>query len=124
MIETISMVKPWIVVVGGFLGAGKTTLILAAARELERRGLRYAVVMNDQGEALVDTAYASAHGLQRGEVTGGCFCCKFSGLVHVMEELRKLSPDVIFAEPVGMSMTNYLLAEISARASRARWCDI
>ena len=26
--------RPWLVVVGGFLGAGKTTLILAAAREL------------------------------------------------------------------------------------------
>jgi len=32
--------KPWVVLVGGFLGAGKTTLILAAARELQRRGLR------------------------------------------------------------------------------------
>jgi hypothetical protein len=101
MSESKSLVKPWIVMVGGFLGAGKTTLILAAARELEKRGLRCAVVMNDQGEALVDTAYASAHGLQRGEVTGGCFCCKFSGLVNAMEELRKSSPDVIFAEPVG-----------------------
>ena len=34
--------RPWIVVVGGFLGSGKTSLILAAARELERRGLRCA----------------------------------------------------------------------------------
>ena len=101
MSESATMVRPWVVVVGGFLGAGKTTLIMAAARELERRGLRSAVVMNDQGEALVDTAFASAHGLQRGEVTGGCFCCKFSGLVNAMEELRELSLDVIFAEPVG-----------------------
>jgi CobW/HypB/UreG, nucleotide-binding domain len=93
--------RPWIVVVGGFLGAGKTTLLLAAAQELERRGLRSAVVMNDQGEALVDSDYASMHGLQRGEVTGGCFCCRFSALVDVMDELRSFSPDVIFAEPVG-----------------------
>jgi hypothetical protein len=93
--------KPWIVVVGGFLGAGKTTLLLAAARELEQRGLRSAVVMNDQGEALVDSGYASIHGLHRGEVTGGCFCCRFSQLVHVIDDLRSFSPDVIFAEPVG-----------------------
>ena len=93
--------KPWIVVVGGFLGAGKTTLLMAAAHELERRGLRSAVVMNDQGDALVDTEFAALHNLPRGEVTGGCFCCRFSDLVRVMDDLRSFSPDVIFAEPVG-----------------------
>jgi CobW/HypB/UreG, nucleotide-binding domain len=93
--------RPWIVVVGGFLGAGKTTLLLAAAHELEQRGLRSAVVLNDQGDALVDTEYASIQNVPRGEVTGGCFCCRFSELVHVMDDLRKFSPDVIFAEPVG-----------------------
>ncbi len=93
--------KPWIVLVGGFLGAGKTTLLLAAARELERRGLRSALILNDQGEALVDTELASLHGVQTGEVTGGCFCCRFSDLVQVIDRLRKHSPDVIFAEPVG-----------------------
>ncbi|MDX6464762.1 MAG: hypothetical protein QOE55_8459 [Acidobacteriaceae bacterium] len=93
--------KPWVVVVGGFLGAGKTTLLLAAAKELDGRGFRSAIVLNDQGEALVDTEYASIHGLQKGEVTGGCFCCRFSELVHVMDDLRDFSPYVIFAEPVG-----------------------
>ncbi len=95
------MNRPWIVVVGGFLGAGKTTLLLAAAKELEKRGLRSAVVLNDQGDALVDSQYAGLQGLARGEVTGGCFCCRFSDLVHEMETLRAFSPDVIFAEPVG-----------------------
>lgn len=101
MSEANSHGRPWIVVVGGFLGAGKTTLLLAAAKELEKRGFRSAMVLNDQGEALVDTEYASIHGLQSGEVTGGCFCCRFSELVGVMDELRGFSPHVIFAEPVG-----------------------
>ena len=101
MSQTTSQSKPWIVVVGGFLGAGKTTLLLSASQELERRGLRSALILNDQGEALVDTEYASLHGLRHGEVTGGCFCCRFSDLVHVMDDLRRFSPDVIFAEPVG-----------------------
>jgi hypothetical protein len=93
--------RPWVVLVGGFLGAGKTTLLLAAARELDRRGLRSAIILNDQGEALVDTEYAALHNIRRGEVTGGCFCCRFSDLVEVIGQLRKHSPDVIFAEPVG-----------------------
>ncbi len=93
--------KPWIVVVGGFLGAGKTTLLLAAAKELGSRGLRTALILNDQGEALVDSEYAGLHGIPHGEVTGGCFCCRFSELLNVMEALRSHAPDVIFAEPVG-----------------------
>ena len=93
--------KPWIVLVGGFLGSGKTTLLLAAARELERRGLRSAVILNDQGDALVDTQYAMLHDIPNGEVLDGCFCCRYSDLISVVEQLRELSPDVIFAEPVG-----------------------
>lgn len=93
--------RPWVVVVGGFLGAGKTTLLLAAAHELEQRGLRSAIILNDQGDALVDTAYAGLHGIERGEVTGGCFCCRFSALVEVIGNLRRHAPHVIFAEPVG-----------------------
>ncbi len=89
------------VVVGGFLGAGKTTLLLAAARELERRGLRSAIVLNDQGEALVDTEYARLNELPSGEVTGGCFCCRFSELLDVMDALRRHAPHVILVEPVG-----------------------
>jgi G3E family GTPase len=44
---SIRTAKPWVVIVGGFLGAGKTTLILAAAEELERRGIRSAIILND-----------------------------------------------------------------------------
>jgi len=93
--------SPWIVLVGGFLGAGKTTLMLAAARELAARSLRCAVIVNDQGDALVDTQYAHLHELAYEEVTGGCFCCRFSDLVTGLDRLRAHQPDVIFAEPVG-----------------------
>lgn len=96
-----AVVKPWVVVVGGFLGAGKTSLLMAAAKELKKRGLRSAVVMNDQGQDLVDSAYAGSQDLEYRQVTGGCFCCRFSQLMEEMDYLRAYSPDVIFAEPVG-----------------------
>jgi CobW/HypB/UreG, nucleotide-binding domain len=93
--------KPWVVLVGGFLGSGKTTLILAAARELQQRGLRSAMVWNDQGTDLVDSRYAALSGMHSGEVTGGCFCCRLSQLIDAIGDLRGYEPDVIFAEPVG-----------------------
>jgi Ni2+-binding GTPase involved in maturation of urease and hydrogenase len=93
--------KPWIVLVGGFLASGKTTLILAAARELGSRGLRCAALFNDQGHDLVDSRYAESIGMRTGEVEGGCFCCRFSDLVDQVRQLRAFAPDVVFAEPVG-----------------------
>jgi CobW/HypB/UreG, nucleotide-binding domain len=93
--------KPWIVLVGGFLGSGKTTLILSAVRELERRGMRSVAIFNDQGRELVDTNYAELSNVRSGEVLGGCFCCKFSDLVEAIHDLSAWAPNVIFAEPVG-----------------------
>ena len=87
--------------VGGFLGAGKTSLILAAARVLERQGLRAAAILNDQGDDLVDTRIAREHGLAADQVAGGCFCCRFSDLLEAAERLEAYEPDVIFAEAVG-----------------------
>ena len=93
--------RPWIVLVGGFLGAGKTSLILKAARVLQLRGLKCAVIMNDQGQELVDSRLAEGLGVAAREVTGGCFCCRYSALAEAIEAVRQLKPDVIFAEPVG-----------------------
>jgi Ni2+-binding GTPase involved in maturation of urease and hydrogenase len=101
MSKPAASTRPWVVLVGGFLGAGKTTLILAAARELQRRGLRSAMVWNDQGKDLVDSRYAKLSGMRSGEVTGGCFCCRLSELIDAIGDLRAHAPDVIFAEPVG-----------------------
>jgi Ni2+-binding GTPase involved in maturation of urease and hydrogenase len=90
-----------VVFVGGFLGAGKTTLILAAAHELKRRGMRCAAILNDQSAGLVDTQLAELHGVPSGEVTAGCFCCRFSDLTVQVDGLLAYGPEVIFAEPVG-----------------------
>jgi Ni2+-binding GTPase involved in maturation of urease and hydrogenase len=88
---------------GGFLGAGKTTTMLAAARRLEQRGERVSVITNDQGADLVDTQLARAAGFAgSAEVTGGCFCCKFDDLAAVVERLaEQVRPTVVIAEAVG-----------------------
>ncbi|MGO4879972.1 MAG: GTP-binding protein [Bryobacteraceae bacterium] len=96
--------RPTLVLVGGFLGAGKTTLLLAAARLLHARGMRAAIVTNDQANALVDTRLATAAGFDAGEVAGACFCCRFGGFIAAAKSLRAVRPHVIFAEPVGSCM--------------------
>lgn len=101
MTSSAAQWRPKIVLVAGFLGAGKTSLILSAAVQLERSGVRCAVVLNDQGEELVDTLHVRQREIVSSEVTGRCFCCKFSDFISAIERLRAIAPDVIFAEPVG-----------------------
>lgn len=93
--------KPFLVLLGGFLGAGKTTLIVTASRLLSTRGLRPAVILNDQGADLVDTELVRRNGFEADQVTGGCFCCRFSDLLDAAGRLNDFRPDVIFAEAVG-----------------------
>ncbi|HEX2310005.1 MAG TPA: GTP-binding protein [Vicinamibacterales bacterium] len=92
---------PILAIVGGMLGAGKTTLILEAAKRLAQRGLRPAMVTNDQGRDLVDTALARMLGVPVSEVAGGCFCCRLTDLLRATDVLATLPADVVFAEPVG-----------------------
>lgn len=93
--------RPIIVPVGGFLGAGKTRLILCATQMLANNGIRAGIVTNDQGEEFVDTEWARGLGLVAAEVGGGCFCCNFSKLIVAVEGLLGIEPAVIFVEPVG-----------------------
>jgi Ni2+-binding GTPase involved in maturation of urease and hydrogenase len=88
--------------VGGFLGAGKTTALLRAAESLTARGLRVGLITNDQSGGLVDTALARSRDLPVEEIAGGCFCCRFTSLIEAAARLeRDARPDVFLAEPVG-----------------------
>ena len=88
--------------VGGFLGAGKTTLIARLARHYTDAGHRVGLVTNDQAYDLVDTHSLRAQGFDVGEVPGACFCCKFNDLVETAENLTSdTAPDLIITEPVG-----------------------
>jgi G3E family GTPase len=96
------LMKARYVMIGGFLGAGKTTAILAIAEKLRDRGLRAGLITNDQSQGLVDTVMLSSHGFAVEQITGGCFCCRFNSLVDASERLESGShPDVFLAEPVG-----------------------
>lgn len=90
------------IMVGGFLGAGKTTTLARLARFYQCRGHKVGLVTNDQAADLVDTNSLRAQGFPVEEVAGACFCCRFDDLVDRVEKLDKGErPDVILAEPVG-----------------------
>jgi Ni2+-binding GTPase involved in maturation of urease and hydrogenase len=90
-----------LVMVGGFLGAGKTTALGALATALGQRELRAGFLTNDQAAGLVDTATLGRLRLPVAEVAGGCFCCRFDDLVDRAQEVLVREPDVLLCEPVG-----------------------
>ena len=90
------------VMVGGFLGAGKTTTLARLARHYQSLGKRVGLVTNDQAQNLVDTNLLRGQGFDVREVPGACFCCKFDELIDRVKDLgTDARPDVILAEPVG-----------------------
>jgi G3E family GTPase len=94
--------KTRLIFVGGFLGAGKTSLLLHSLDLLKQQGYRVAIITNDQGSDLVDTMLARSRGADVVEVVGGCFCCRFPDLLKTIQEVTEtVHPDVILAEPVG-----------------------
>ena len=100
------------IMIGGFLGAGKTTAVARLARYLTDRGTRVGLICNDQSSGLVDTTLLRSKGFSVEEITGGCFCCRFNSLLEAADNLsRGCAPDLFLAEPVG-SCTD-LIATVS-----------
>src|SRR5713101_8266816 len=90
------------IMIGGFLGAGKTTTISRLARHYLNQGQKVGLVTNDQAQDLVDTNSLRAQGFAVEEVAGACFCCRFDDLIGKVGRLQVGErPDVILAEPVG-----------------------
>src|SRR4051812_23533326 len=90
------------IMLGGFLGAGKTTTIARLARHYQAQGHKIGIVTNDQATDLVDTSSLRAQGFDVGEVPGSCFCCNFNKLTETVAELGESArPDLVLAEPVG-----------------------
>ncbi len=88
--------------VGGFLGSGKTTAITTASKILLKKKIPVAVIINDQGSQLVDTAFANSLHIPTHEVRNGCFCCNYEQFSSAIQHLNdSVHPDIIFAEAVG-----------------------
>jgi G3E family GTPase len=102
------------IVVAGFLGSGKTTVLLELAKRLVTDGKKVAVVENEIGEVGIDGKYVAEHGLLVQELFGGCICCTLTvGLVGALEELaRTFRPDYVLVEPTGIAQPSELAGAV------------
>jgi len=93
-------------VVSGFLGSGKTSLVRWLLEEAQRTGLRMAVVSNEFGALGIDQALLGDGGEAFVELEGGCVCCQLSNeLVDTLQMLReRVDPDRIVIETSGVAL--------------------
>jgi G3E family GTPase len=104
-----------ITIVTGFLGAGKTTLILNLIPQLPA-GYRLALLKNEFGSVEVDSRLARAGAVAGvAELLGGCICCNLVGaLSDALVELRdKYAPDRIVVETSGSAFPATLAMEVN-----------
>ena len=93
-------------VVSGFLGSGKTTLVRHLLERAQAEGTRIAVVSNEFGELGIDAALLADSTDDYIELEGGCVCCKLGDeLVETLQMLRDTSdPDRIVVETSGVAL--------------------
>ena len=93
-------------IVSGFLGSGKTTLVRHLLADAQREGARIAVISNEFGELGIDGALLSGDGDDYVELQGGCVCCRLSDeLVDTLVQLReRVKPDRVIVETSGVAL--------------------
>jgi cobalamin biosynthesis protein CobW len=94
-------------VVSGFLGAGKTTLVKHLIADAQQQGLKLAVVSNEFGELGIDRALLQEEGGPGYvELEGGCVCCQLSGeLLKTLQNLwETIHPDRVVVETSGVAL--------------------
>ncbi len=97
--------RPRIWLFTGFLGSGKTTLILAIARTLAETGQRMCVIVNEIGDVGIDGEVLRLGGLEVREITAGCICCQMGvDLIRTLQEVvAVVAPDFVMIEASGMA---------------------
>jgi len=95
-----------LIVISGFLGSGKTTLVTALAKDLVKKyNRRVMLIVNDVGEIGIDGQLMRRLGANVYEIFGGCICCQLGNdLVKLLKEVTpQYNVDLILMEASGVA---------------------
>jgi len=99
-----------ILILGGFLGSGKTSTLMRLARYLVEKSssgkdLSVMILENEVGEVGIDDTYLRSGGLKVDNLFSGCACCSFAGeLTYAVSKIEKeYDPDWLIIETTGVA---------------------
>jgi G3E family GTPase len=95
-----------LVLISGFLGSGKTTMLLSTVDQIiAMTHKKVVIIKNDFGNVGIDAKVMEKSGLQVRELPSGCICCTLG--VDFLETLTTVAteyhPDLVFVEPSGLA---------------------
>ncbi len=105
VVDAVAVKRPDIrvTVLGGYLGAGKTTVLNHVLRSSTER---IVVMVNDFGSINIDEDLIAARDEDKITLTNGCICCSLAdGLTAALEDVRALLPvpDRLIIEASGVA---------------------
>ncbi len=95
-----------LLLISGFLGSGKTTMILSTIDEIiKRKHKKVVVIVNDFGQIGIDGKVMEKYGLKVKEMPSGCICCTLgSDLLATLNNVQSsFNPDLVIIEPTGVA---------------------
>ncbi|MBI2140519.1 GTP-binding protein [Candidatus Woesearchaeota archaeon] len=104
--------KTPIILITGFLGAGKTTFLRRVIDQLDKK---FAILMNEFGDIGIDTQIIQGKNINIQELLGGCVCCSLSGEFEaaIKEIIETYKPEIIIVETTGVAEPDALVLDIS-----------
>ena len=99
-----------IIILGGFLGSGKTTALMQFARYLttiseKTRKNKVVILENEVGEIGIDDQFLKGGGYTVDTLFAGCACCTVSGelISALVKIVKEMDPEWIVIETTGIA---------------------
>ena len=100
-----------ILLVSGFLGAGKTTFIKEMAKNIN---LEFVVLENEYADIGVDGDFLDEKNLNVWEMSEGCICCSMKGdfKSSIKRIYSEINSEYLIIEPTGVGMLSSIIENI------------
>ena len=100
-----------VLLVSGFLGAGKTTFIKEIAKNIN---LEFVVLENEYADIGVDGDFLDEKNLNVWEMSEGCICCSMKGdfKSSIKRIYSEINPEYLIIEPTGVGMLSSIIENI------------
>ena len=100
-----------ILLVSGFLGAGKTTFIKEMAKNIN---LEFVVLENEYADIGIDGDFLDEKNLNVWEMSEGCICCSMKGdfKSSIKKIYSEINPEYLVIEPTGVGMLSSIIENI------------